>query len=550
MSPLGDRGESESVEPIVVSTSRSDLSALVELTESLARRHDIHDILFFVVSRLAELLEVDRGSIVLLDDRGVEGLVVATSDDEEIRGLDIDLEKYPELREVMRTGRPLLIDDVRNSSLLTDVLAERGPLEFSSMALLPIIGEAGTIAVLVLKGRARQSFSAHELEKARTVANATAIALNNAKLLGALRAQSRKERAERERRLAALSRYFDVFESSADAMLVMQSDGTILFANPSLLALVGCESKDIIGRHFSSLFATHALDRAGQIVRSFADGEFPVLVDFPIERRSGSPRTVSISFSEIASENDAVLASMRDVTRERELARELAQTKEFLEKVIESSVDGIVSADLQGNILLYNRAAARLFGYEKQDVIGRLNVEQLYPPGIARQIMRLIRGPDHGGPGRLEDYQVTMVNRDGEPIQTTLSASLVMDGARPIATLGIFTDIREKLAMERRLALAQRELRDHEKASAVAALAGAAAHELNQPLTIIMGYAEVLSRALVGDPVLGRATEVIQSEADRMAEIIRKVGTVTRVATKDYVGGAQIIDLELSSDES
>src|SRR5690606_32917928 len=228
--------------------------------------------------------------------------------------------------------------------------------------------------------------------------------------------------------------------------------------------------------------------------------------------RSGSPRTVSISFSEIASENDAVLASMRDVTRERELARELAQTKKFLEKVIESSVDGIVSADLQGNILLYNRAAARLFGYEKQDVIGRLNVEQLYPPGIARQIMRLIRGPDHGGPGRLEDYQVTMVNRDGEPIQTTLSASLVMDGARPIATLGIFTDIREKLAMERRLALAQRELRDHEKASAVAALAGAAAHELNQPLTIIMGYAEVLSRALVGDPVLGRATEVIQSE--------------------------------------
>ncbi len=547
---MGPRGEAESVEPGAVSTPRSDLSALVELTESLARRHDIHDILFFVVSRLAELLEVDRGSIVLLDDRGTEGLVVATSDDEEIRGLDIDLEKYPELREVMQTGRPLLIDDVRNSSLLTDVLAERGPLEFSSMALLPIIGEAGTIAVLVLKGCARQSFSPHELEKARTVANATAIALNNAKLLGALRAQSRRERAERQRRLAALSRYFDVFESSADAMLVMQSDGTILFANPSLLRLVGCESKDIVGRHFSSLFPSQALDRAGQIVRRFADGEFPVLVDFPIESRGGSPRIVSISFSEIASENDAVLASMRDVTRERELARELARTKEFLERVIESSVDGIVSADLKGNILLYNRAAAKLFGYAKRDVLGRLNVEQLYPPGIARQIMRLVRGPDHGGSGRLEGYQVTMVDRDGAPIPTTLSASLVMDGARPIATLGIFTDIREKLAMERRLELAQKELREHEKASAVAALAGAAAHELNQPLTSIMGYTEVLSRALLADPVLGRATQVIQSEADRMAEIIRKVGAVTRVATKEYVGSAQIIDLELSSDES
>lgn len=550
MSPTGPRGEAESEEAKVVSAPRTDLTALVELTESLARRHDIHDILFFVVSRLAELLEVDRGSIVLLDDHGAEGLVVATSDDEEIRGLDIDLAKYPELREVMRTARPLLIEDVRHSSLFTDVLTERGPLEFSSMALLPIIGESGTIAVLVLKGRARQSFSTRELEKARTVANATAIALNSAKLLGALRVQSRRERAERERRLAALSRYFDVFESSADAMLVMQDDGTILFANPSLLSLVGYESKDIVGRHFSSLFPAQVLERAQQIVRRFAQGEFPVLVDFPIQSRSGSARIVSVSFSEIASESDAVLASMRDVTRERELARELAQTKEFLERVIESSVDGIVSADLQGNVLLYNRAAARLFGYEKREVLGRLNVEQLYPPGVAHQMMRLIRGSSHGGSGRLEDYQVTMLNRDGESIPTTLSASFVMDGASPIATLGIFTDIRDKLAMERRLALAQRELREHEKATAVAALGGAAAHELNQPLTSIMGYAEVLSRALMADPVLGRATQVIQSEAERMAEIIRKVGAVTRVETKEYVGGAQIIDLELSSDES
>src|SRR5690606_35772250 len=102
-------------------------------------------------------------------------------------------------------------------------------------------------------------------------------------------------------------------------------------------------------------------------------------------------------------------------------ARELARTKEFLERVIESSVDGIVSADLKGNILLYNRAAAKLFGYAKRDVLGRLNVEQLYPPGIARQIMRLVRGPDHGGSGRLEGYQVTMVDLDGAPIPTTLS---------------------------------------------------------------------------------------------------------------------------------
>lgn len=548
MMPKDTRGEAKSQEQVMLEDPGGDLAALVELTESLARRHDIHDILFFVVSRLAELLSVDRGSIVLVDDSGNEGLVVATSDDQGIRGLDIDLSQYPELREVLTTATPLVIHDVKESALLTDVLSEKGSLDFTSMALVPIIGEVGPIAILVLKGRTHTRFSEREIQKARAVANATAIALNNAKLLGALRAQSRRERAERERRLAVLSRYFDVFESSADSMLVMQQDGTVLFANPSLISLAGHETKDIIGRHFWSLFPAHVQDRAESIVQGFSHGEFPVLVDFPIQDRSGLKRIVSVSFSDIASETDAVLASMRDVTHERELARELAQTKEFLERVIEASVDGIVSADFKGNILLYNRAAARLFGYEKREVLGRINVEELYPAGVARDLMRKIRSPEHGGVGRLEDFRVTMRGKDGAPIPATLSASFVMDGARPVATLGIFTDIREKLAMEERLALAQAELREHEKAAAVTALAGAAAHELNQPLTSIMGYAEVLSRAVSADPVLGRAAAVIQTETERMAEIIRKVGAITRVETKEYVGSAQIIDLERASD--
>lgn len=527
----------------------SELDALVELTESLARRHDTHDILFFVVSRLAKLLPIDRGSIVLLDGgEGERALVVRTTDHHETAGLHVALDPCPELREVISAARPLVVDGAQASPLLTEMVSETGPPARAAVALLPIIGEAGPIAVLILKGREHTRFSNHELKRARTIAGATAIALNNAQILSGLKAQSRRERAERERRLAVLSRYFDVFESSADSMLVMQNSGVILFANPSLMALLGHDTIDLVGRYFWSLFPAQVQDRAEHLVRRFAYGEFPVLVDFPIQNRAGMRRTVSISFSEITSEADAVLASMRDVTHERELARELAQTKEFLERVIEASVDGIVSADLRGNILLFNRAAARLFGYEKREVLGRLNVEKLYPDGVARELMRKIRAADFGGVGRLEDYRVTMLRKDGEPVPATLSASFVMDGARPVATLGIFTDIREKLAMERRLALAQEELREHEKAAAVAALAGAAAHELNQPLTSIMGYAEVLSRAVAADPVLGRAASVIQTETERMAEIIRKVGAVTRVETKEYVGSAQIIDLERASE--
>ena len=48
-------------------------------------------------------------------------------------------------------------------------------------------------------------------------------------------------------------------------------------------------------------------------------------------------------------------------------------------------------------MLIFNRAAARIFGYEPSDVIGKLNVERLYPEGVARQVMRKIRSAEHGG---------------------------------------------------------------------------------------------------------------------------------------------------------
>jgi signal transduction histidine kinase len=78
-------------------------------------------------------------------------------------------------------------------------------------------------------------------------------------------------------------------------------------------------------------------------------------------------------------------------------------------------------------------------------------------------------------------------------------------------------------------------------------LAGAAAHELNQPLTSVIGYAELLRRKLEHEPQLSSAAAVIIRESERMAEIVRKVGKITKYETKSYVGGAKILDLEKAS---
>lgn len=553
MTPESDSLSAGSSAAVAAKRRESDLSSLMDLTRSLASREDIFDILFSVVSRLADLLSIDRGSIVIRDEADEEtGIVVATSDDASMRNHKIALGRYPEIRQVFETSAPLVIHDVQESPLFDEVLAASGTPKFSSMALIPIIGETGTIATLVLKSNEKAVFDDYDIMHAQAVANATAIALNNARTLRKLRDEGRalfSAHARDQEKLKQLEKYLDVFESAREAMLVCDGEGRVLFANPQAAALSKREAPNFVSIRLVEFFAPEDRQRTAKVVEDFRRNIYPAGLDF----RLSSPANgtiVSANFARVLGEGEAVLVTMRDVTHERALAGELAQTKEFLELVIESSVDSIVSADLRGNVLLYNRAAARLFGYQPAEVFGKITVDRLYPKGVARDLMRRIRRPGHGGAGRLEDYRVEMLTKSGEHVPVSLSASLVLGAKGPVGTVGIFTDIREKLVMEERLALAQEQLEERRRADAIAEVAGAAAHELNQPLTSVMGYAEYLKRRVQDDDALSHAVEVILSETQRMADIVRKVGRITRYETKPYVGAAKIVDLDASSEKS
>jgi PAS domain S-box-containing protein len=252
-----------------------------------------------------------------------------------------------------------------------------------------------------------------------------------------------------------------------------------------------------------------------------------------------------VNFNSVLREEGAVLCSFRDVTLDRAMELELVKTKDFLRRVIDSSVDAIVSADTKGRVLLFNRAAERVYRAPASDMVGR-DVRELYPPGVGRDVMRLIRA----GGGRVEGLRTEVLDTRGERVPVSLSAALLYEGETSVGSVGIFTDLREKVRMEQRLQQAQEQILAQERQAIVAELAGAAAHELNQPLTSVMGYAELLKRRLEPDTAAFGAAEVIFNEAERMAEIVRKIGKITRYETKSYVGHARILDLDRSAASS
>jgi PAS domain S-box-containing protein len=244
-----------------------------------------------------------------------------------------------------------------------------------------------------------------------------------------------------------------------------------------------------------------------------------------------------------------VLAEAR-MRAEQHVSAELRKSKEFLESLIDASVDAIVAADLRGTLVIYNKGAERIYGYAPHNVIGKMHVSRLYPEGVAKEVMRRIRSDEYGGPGRLQSMHSAAVDAHGNVIPISLSAALIYSRGEPIATVGIFTDLREKLQAEERLAQVQKKLEVTEKQALLAELAGTAAHELNQPLTSVMGYGELLIRRLAAGTPERNAAQVIMQEAERMADLVRKIGKITRYETKSYVGDQRILDLDRATDES
>ncbi|MFW6086597.1 MAG: PAS domain S-box protein, partial [Myxococcota bacterium] len=323
----------------------------------------------------------------------------------------------------------------------------------------------------------------------------------------------------------------------------------LLFANPTAWETIGYSEEAVRGRKLRELLHPDDLKKAADLWEGFKRGEFPKGEDLRVVRRDGQVVVCNASFALLHDGEGAVLISFRDVTEERATAVELRKTKEFLESLIDTSVDGIIAADMKGTIILFNKGAERIYGHRAEEVIGKLNARQLYPEGGAREVMKMLRSPQYGGEGKLTPIRIEAINAQGETVPITISAAIIYDeNGEPAATCGIFIDLREKLRIEERLAQAQEKLALTERQALIAELAGTTAHELNQPLTSIMAHAEMLSRKLPADTPEHRAASRMQQETERMADIVRKIGQMTKYETKSYVGQQKILDLDRSSD--
>ena len=203
------------------------------------------------------------------------------------------------------------------------------------------------------------------------------------------------------------------------------------------------------------------------------------------------------------------------VARRRQVESELAA----LAAIVESSSDAIVSKTLDGIITSWNPAAERLYGYTAAEAIGQ-PITLVIPPELSSELPKILEKIRTGA--RIDHYDTVRVARDGRRVAVSLMVSPIFDPkGRVVGASSIARDI----TMQRRLATVSHE---RDTLRAVASLAAAAAHEINNPLTIIRGCIELTAKdggALNHSWRLSAALEAV----DRIADIVRRMGRITRI---------------------
>jgi len=323
-----------------------------------------------------------------------------------------------------------------------------------------------------------------------------------------------------------------VFDSLSFPTIIMNTDKIIQNANQIFFEKFSSKGQ-IIGRTCHEIFYDSKEPCSTDICplpKVMADRKGSSILRRIISE-DGRERWEDRVFSPILDDNGEVLyimESVRDVTRLKGLEKELDETKEFFENVIQSSASAIVAADRSGKILFMNRAAEDLFGYAMEEVLGTKSVELIYRPGKAREIMKQLRDETIGGKGKLHSTKITIINANGEEIPVEFTGAIIYEGDKEAATMGIYNDLRERLVVEKKLKEAQVQVAQAEKMASLGQLAAGVAHEINNPLTGILLYVNLVLERLEENDPFREDLEYVLEDTNRCKEIVKNLLAYSR----------------------
>jgi two-component system sensor kinase FixL len=212
------------------------------------------------------------------------------------------------------------------------------------------------------------------------------------------------------------------------------------------------------------------------------------------------------------------------------LEKELKDSKKFLENILRSSIDAIVTTDEKGYITYVNRALKELVGLRGHQIVGK-HISNYYKGGIdqARQIMSKLKEF-----GRIRDYEFDLKVGDRIiPIRTS-DTLLYDDYGEIVGTMGVFQDISARKKLSEELSKTQAELIQAVKMRAIGDLIAGVAHEINNPLMASDTVLHLLESQIDDNPKLKKRITLLKECNSRIQNIVNNLKEFSRYAEFEF----------------
>ena len=279
-------------------------------------------------------------------------------------------------------------------------------------------------------------------------------------------------------------------ENAADMIAVVDMEGRRLYNSLSYQRVLGYSPEEL--KASSSFEQIHPEDQervkeAAEEARRTGEGR---PLEYRIRCKDGAWRVLESTSSVICNARgvpEKLVIVNRDITERKAAGEALRRSEASFRSVVEDAPYGIFRASMKGQFLRVNPALQRMLGYETaQDLLQASATGCICrQPGECQRMEELLGQVDD-----FKDFEIEWKRKDGAPITVRCSGRRVKDENGQPAYFEVFAeDVTETRALERQLRMAQ-------KMEAIGRLSGGIAHDFNNLLGVIIGYSQVLKRAL------------------------------------------------------
>ncbi|MCP4370860.1 MAG: PAS domain S-box protein [Deltaproteobacteria bacterium] len=230
--------------------------------------------------------------------------------------------------------------------------------------------------------------------------------------------------------------------------------------------------------------------------------------------------------------------------------QKLQESEEKYRTVLENIEEGYFEVDLAGNFTFFNEATCKILGHKKEELVGinnRKYMDEENANKIFRTFNKVYRNEKSA---KILDWE--LIRKDGSVRIVEISVSLIKDeNKRSTGFRGVARDVTDRRLAERERKHLEAQLQQAQKMEAIGTLAGGVAHDLNNILSGIVSYPELLLMKLPEDSPLRKPLLTIQNSGERAASTVQDLLTLARrgVATLNPVNLNDIIIEYLQSPE-